>query len=49
MLEANETEVLRKIVGKTKIDKEANKSENSVVTNVLMSGWKEEEENGMNM
>jgi hypothetical protein len=24
-------------------------SENSAVSNLLMSGWKEEEENGMNM
>jgi hypothetical protein len=43
MLEANEMKVLRKIVGK------ANKSENPVVSNLLMSEWKKEEEIGMNM
>ena len=38
MLEANEMKKLRKIVGKTKIDKiETNKSENPTVSNLLMS------------
>ena len=42
--------VIRKIVGKIKIDKyEANKSENPVVSNILLSGWKEKEENRTNM
>ena len=47
MLEANEMKVLRKIVGKRKL--EANKSENLAVSNILMSGWRDEEENGTNM
>ena len=43
--------VVRKIVGETKIDRiRNNKSENSAVSNLLMSGCKEEqEENGTNM
>ena len=48
MLEANEMKVLRKIVGKTKRDRIANKSENPAVFNVLMNGQKEDE-NGTNM
>ena len=51
MLEANEMKVLRKIVGKTKqVEQEVNKSENSAISSLLMTGWKEEEEeNGTNM
>ena len=49
MLEANEMKVLRKTVGKTEIEYEANKSENPAVSNLLMRGWIEEEENGMNV
>ena len=50
MMEENEMKVLRKIVGKTKIELEAYKSKNPSVSNLLMSGWKEEEkENGTNM
>ena len=44
MLEANKMKLLRKIVGKTKIEQEANKLENPEVSNLLMSRWKEEEE-----
>ena len=45
MLEANEIKVLRKIVGKTKIHRiRSQKSENPAVFGLLMSGWKEEEE-----
>ena len=42
--------VVRKTVCKTKIDIiiNQNKSENPAVSNLLMSGW-EEEENGTNM
>ena len=43
MLETNEMKVLSKIVGKTKIE-EANKSDNLAVSNILKSGWKEEED-----
>ena len=43
MLEENEMKVQRKIVGKTKINRtRANKSENPMISNLLMSGWKEE-------
>ena len=47
MLEANEIKVLRKIVGKTKIE-QANISEHPAISNPLMSGWKGEEENRKN-
>jgi hypothetical protein len=40
ILEENEMKVLRKIVGKTKIEKEANKSENPAVSNLLLNEWK---------
>ena len=43
MLKENEMKVLRKIIGKTKVDQEANRSENPVISNRLLSGWKEEE------
>ena len=43
MLEANEMKVLRKIVGKTKIDRI--RSQQIGESCVLMSGRKEEEEN----
>ena len=48
MLEANEMKVLRKIVDKTKINRiRSQQSENTAVSKLLMSGWKEEEkENG---
>ena len=49
MLEANEMKVLTKIVGRTKVESEVNKSENPAVSNQLMSGWKGEEENRTNM
>ena len=51
MLEANEMKVLRQIVGKTKIDRiRSQQIRESAVSNLLMSGWKEkEEENGINM
>ena len=49
MLEANEMKIIRKIVDETKIEQEAKKSENPVVSNKLMSGWKGEEENETNM
>ena len=43
-------ELPNKIVGKTNIEEEANKSENPAVSNLLMSGWKKvKEENGTNM
>ena len=49
MLEANEMKVLRKIVGKTKIDKiSQHKTENPAVSSLLMNGWKGKE-NGTNM
>ena len=41
---------LRKIVGKTKIEQEANKSENPAVSNKHINEWcKEEKENGANI
>ena len=51
MLEPNEMKILKKIVGKPKkwIEQEVNKLENPAVSNKLMSGRKEEEENGTNM
>ena len=49
MLEATEMKVLKKVLGKTKVCK-INQSEIPSVFNILMSGWKEEEEeNGTNM
>ena len=42
MFEANEMKVLRKVVGKTKIDRIRRGS------NLLMIEWKEEEENATN-
>ena len=49
--EANEMKALRKIVGKTKTDRIISQqiTENPVLSNLLMSEWKEEEENGTNM
>ena len=48
MLEANEMKVLRKIVGKTKVDTLG--SQQIRESNLLMAGWKEgEEENETNM
>ena len=49
MLEANEIKVLRKIVGKTKIDRIRNQqiTESSGIQPII-SGWKEEE-SGTNM
>ena len=48
ILEANEVKVVKKQLAEQKqIEKEANK-ENPVVSNLLVSGWKEEE-NGTNM
>ena len=50
MLEANEMEVLKEIVGKTKMDGlRSQQIRESCVSNLLMSGWKEEEEDGANM
>ena len=50
MLEPNELKVLRKIVGKTKIDRIRNQQiEKPAVSNQLMSGWTKEEENGTSM
>ena len=50
MLKANEIKVLRKIVNKTKMDRgRSQQTRESAVSNLLMSGWKEEEENGTNM
>ena len=50
MLEANEMKVLRKLVGKPKIDRiRSQQIRDHAVSNLLMSGWKEEEENGTNM
>ena len=47
ILEAYGIKVLRKIIGKTKIDTiKANKSGNPAESYLLMSGWKEEELNG---
>jgi hypothetical protein len=49
-LAAIEVEVIRKIVGKTKIGGiEAKKSKNPAVSNQLIIGWKEEVENETNM
>ena len=47
ILEVNKMKVLRKEVEETKIE-QAKKSENPALFNLLMIGWKEEE-NGMNM
>jgi hypothetical protein len=45
MLEANEKKVLRKIVDKTKIDIiKSQQIRESWITNLVMSGWKEEKE-----
>ena len=47
MLEANEVKLLRKIVGKTKIDRirsQEIRESSGIQPNLLMSGWKEEEE-----
>ena len=41
--------VLSKLVGKTKMDIKNNTLYNTVVSNQLMTGRKEEEENGKNM
>ena len=42
ILEANEMKVIRKIVGKTKVDTLG--SQQIRESNLLMAGWKEEEE-----
>ena len=49
MLDANEMKVLRKIVGKTK-NRQNKKPINQRILCIrpLMSGWKEEEDNGTN-
>ena len=45
MLEANEMKVLKRIVGKAEIERiRSQKSENPAVSNLLISGWKGEEE-----
>jgi hypothetical protein len=49
ILQSISMKILRKIVGKIKIEQEANKSENHVVSNQLMTELKGEEENGSNM
>ena len=50
MLEANKMNELKKIVGKTKLERlRSHKSENPEVSSLLMSGWKGEEMNGPNM
>jgi hypothetical protein len=51
MLEANEMKVLKKIADKTKIDRiRSQQIRESCGIHLLMSGWKEEEEeNGTNM
>ena len=50
MLEANEMKLLRKIFGKTKIHRiRSQQIREPCGINLLMSGWKGEEENGMNM
>ena len=42
--------VLKKIVGKTKIDRiRSKKSDNPMVSNQVMSVWKGQEENGTNI
>jgi hypothetical protein len=47
MLEENEMQVLRLTVGKTKMGRiKSLKIRESAVSNLLMSEWKEEEENG---
>ena len=47
MLEGNEMKILRKIVGKTKIDSiRSQQIRESCGVHQLMSGWKEEEDNG---
>ena len=48
ILKANEMKVLRKIVGKTKIDRiRSQQIRESCVSKLVMSGWKEE--NGSSM
>ena len=55
MFETNQMKDLRKIVNRTERDtrrirnQQIRESDNPAVSNQLMRGWKEEEENGNNM
>ena len=46
MSEANEMKVLWNMAKQKQIDYEANRSENPAVSSLLMSGWKQQEEEG---